>query len=144
MKIKNISRIILAVLLGAAAGGALNMSIISISGSIIPPPEGAITSTMEGLKDSIHLFEPRHFIMPFLAHALGTLLGAFITALIVTKNKIQFALGIGFFFMLGGIANVIMLPSPFLFAIVDLILAYVPTAYLGGIVAVKLSHNQSI
>src|SRR5690606_40560173 len=57
----------------------VNMSIIMISGSIIPPPEGADTTTTEGLKAAMHLFEPKHFLLPFLAHALGTLVGAFVT-----------------------------------------------------------------
>jgi hypothetical protein len=30
----------------------------------------------------MHLFEPRHFVMPFLAHALGTLAGALAAFLI--------------------------------------------------------------
>jgi hypothetical protein len=38
------------------------MSIIMISGSIIPPPAGADITTTEGLTASMHLFEPRHFI----------------------------------------------------------------------------------
>ncbi len=68
---------ILAVISGAILGGFVNMGIIMVSGSIIPPPEGADITTMEGLKSAMHLMEPRHFIFPFLAHALGTLVGAF-------------------------------------------------------------------
>ena len=45
-----------------------------MSSSLIPPPEGADVTTLEGLKTSMHLFQPKHFLMPFLAHALGTLL----------------------------------------------------------------------
>ncbi|TGL88194.1 hypothetical protein EHQ68_10195 [Leptospira congkakensis] len=48
---------------------------IKVSGKIILPPKGADVTTMEGLKASIHLFEPEHFLFPFLAHALGTLVG---------------------------------------------------------------------
>jgi hypothetical protein len=28
-------------------------------------------NSAEGLSKGIHLFEPRHFVMPFLAHALA-------------------------------------------------------------------------
>jgi hypothetical protein len=30
----------------------------------------------------MHLFEPRHFIFPFLAHSLGTFAGAFVATLL--------------------------------------------------------------
>jgi len=40
------------------AGSIVNMGIVHISGSIIPPPEGADIKTMEGLKATIHLFAP--------------------------------------------------------------------------------------
>lgn len=52
------------------------MALILISPSLIPPPSGVNVSDAESLSRSIHLFEPRHFVMPFLAHALGTLAGA--------------------------------------------------------------------
>ena len=131
-----ILRNILAVLAGVFAGGALNMGIISISGSIIPPPPGADLTTAEGLKAAMHLMGPEHFIMPFLAHALGTLLGAFITAKIVTSSKVLFALGIGAWNFIGGLMMVLMLPSPLWFTLVDLLGAYLPMAYLGA----KLSN----
>ena len=44
---------ILAVILGFILGSAVNMGIIMISGSIIPPPGGADVTTMEGLKESM-------------------------------------------------------------------------------------------
>ena len=69
-------RNILAVIVAAFVGGAVNMALITISSSIIPPPEGVDVTTTEGLKASMHLFQPKHFIMPFLAHALGTFVGA--------------------------------------------------------------------
>lgn len=123
---------ILAVIAGIFIGSIVNMAIITISGAIIPPPDGADVTTSEGLKASMHLFEPKHFIMPFLAHALGTLAGAIITARIAASHALMLSLGIGAFFLLGGIASVFMLPSPLWYSIVDLTLAYIPMAYMGG------------
>lgn len=108
------------------------MGIIMISGSIIAPPEGADVTTTEGLKASMHLFEPKHFIFPFLAHALGAFVGAFLAALLAGTHKMKFALSIGVFFLLGGIASVFMLPSPTWFTVVDLVGAYIPMAYFAG------------
>ena len=129
--IKNIS----AVMLGLVLGVVVNMTIIMISGSVIPPPEGGDVTTMEGLKETMHLFQPEHFIFPFLAHALGTFAGGFLAALIAANHKMKFAMLIGLFFLIGGIINVIILPSPTWFTIwftlLDLAGAYIPMAWLG-------------
>lgn len=128
-------RNIAAIVAGIILGSCVNMGIIVISGSIIPPPKGADISTMEGLKTSMHLFKPIHFLMPFLAHALGTLVGAWTAAKVVLSHQIKFAFGIGIVFLIVGIVNVFMLPSPLWFTLLDLILAYIPMAYLGWRIA---------
>lgn len=132
-----IVRNIIAVILGLVAGSVVNMLIVMSGGSIIPPPAGADVTTMEGLKASLHLFEPRHFIMPFLAHALGTFAGALIAALIAASHNMIFALVISVFFLLGGIANTFMLPSPIVFTVIDLTCAYIPMGYVAGELAAK-------
>lgn len=134
-----IIRNILAIVAGIVIGSTVNMGIISISGSIIPPPEGADVTTSEGLKAAMHLFEPKHFIFPFLAHALGTFFGAFVAAIVAANHKFKFAMAIGIFFLAGGIASVFMLPSPTWYTIVDLVFAYLPMAYL----AYKLAPNKT-
>ena len=129
---KPLLRNIAAVLLGIVVGSAINMSLIMVSGKVIPPPAGADVTTMEGLKASMHLFEPQHFLFPFLAHALGTLAGAAVAATIAASRKVACAFVVGAFFLVGGIANVFMLPAPLWFNAVDLILAYLPMAWLGS------------
>ena len=124
----------LAVITGLFVGSIVNMAIILMSSSIIPPPHGADVTTMEGLKATMHLFEPKHFLFPFLAHAIGTFAGAGTTVLIAISNKTKLGLVIGAFFLLGGIVNVCSLPSPVWFTITDLFFAYIPAAYL----AIKL------
>jgi len=133
-------RNILAVLAGVILGSMVNMGIIMLSSSIIPPPEGADLTTEAGLKASMHLMQPKHFIMPFLAHALGTLAGAFVTAVIAISRKMNLALTVGVLFLAGGISMVFMLPSPTWFTLLDLIGAYLPMAYLGGKLAIKKVH----
>ena len=125
-------RNILAVLAGALIGSIVNMGLIMLSSSIIPPPAGADLSTPEGLKAALPLFEPKHFLFPFLAHALGTLVGAFVAAKIAANNKMRLAYAVGVLFLIGGITNAIMLPAPAWFIAADLILAYIPMAWIGG------------
>ncbi len=136
-----ILRNILALIAGLIIGSTVNMGIIMISGSIIPPPEGADTNTTEGLKAAMHLFEPKHFLFPFLAHALGTLVGAFVAALLSANRKMTFAFVIGLLFFAGGVASVLMLPSPMWYTVVDLVGAYIPMAYIGGQLAIRLSKK---
>lgn len=132
---------ILAVIGGLLIGSTVNMGIIMMSSSVIAPPEGADVTTTEGLKASMHLFEPKHFFMPWLAHALGTLVGAFIASLITAGNKMRFALTIGVVFLIGGTINVVLLPSPMWFTIVDLVGAYLPMGFIGGKLAMGIKSN---
>jgi hypothetical protein len=124
-------RTVLAVIAGFVIGSVVNMGLIVAGGSIIPPPVGAHTETMEGLKASMHLFGPEHFLFPFLAHALGTLAGAASAAAIATTQKFRAAMAVGALFLIGGIASVIMLPSPMWFNAADLLGAYIPMAWIG-------------
>jgi hypothetical protein len=127
----SVFRAVIAVVLGLLLGGAVNMALIMVSGRVIPPPSGADVTTMAGLKASLHLFEPRHFVFPFLAHAAGTFVGAVVASLVTAKWSFVVALVAGGFFLAGGIANVIMLPAPMWFNAVDLLFAYLPMAWLG-------------
>lgn len=128
---------ILFVIVGLIIGGIVNMGIVTIGPSIIPPPEGIDTTTVEGLAAGIHLFEFKHFIMPFLAHALGTFVGAYIAARFSTRNKLKYGLIVGFIFLLGGIIMVVSIPSPIWFNVTDLALAYIPMAWFGARLAIQ-------
>ena len=128
---KRIIRLALAVLAGLVIGSLVNMSLIMVSGHLIPPPAGADVTTTEGLKASIHLFEPRHFIFPFLAHSLGTFVGALIATGLTPGRTPGPAYVVGCAFLLGGIISVVMLPAPLWFNVLDLVVAYLPAAWLG-------------
>ncbi len=124
-------RLILAVVAGLLIGSAVNMSLIMVSGSVIPPPTGADVTTTAGLKASMHLFEPRHYLFPFLAHSLGTFVGSLVATLLSPNRISGPAFVVGFAFLLGGIASVYMLPAARWFSALDLIAAYLPAAWLG-------------
>lgn len=132
-----IVRNILAIIGGIIIGSIINMGLLKISPIIIPPPAGVDLSTDQGLIDGIHLFEFKHFIFPFLAHALGTLAGAIAAAVVAATKKMVFAMIIGVFFLAGGIGAVAMIPAPLWFNIVDLVFAYLPMAFLGGKIGLK-------
>lgn len=122
---------ILIFILGWILGSAVNMGILSLGGILIPLPEGVDPADMESIKANIHLYEFRHFIPMFLAHAMGTLIGAFIVAKFAASQHFNLAIFIGGFFLLGGIAMAIMIPAPLWVEAADLIVAYFPMAWLG-------------
>lgn len=122
---------LLAVIAGLVIGSIVNMGLIMLSGHVIPPPAGADITTTEGLKASLHLFEPKHFVSPFLAHAIGTLVGAFAAAKIAPRSRWIPAMAVGAMFFIGGVISARMLPAPTWFIATDLLLAYFPSAWLG-------------
>jgi hypothetical protein len=134
----------LAVVAGIVVGSVVNMGLVEMGGLVFPPPPGVDTTTMEGLRESMHLLEARHFVMPFLAHALGTLVGATLAAAIAVSYRLHIALGIGCLFLIGGIIAAMMLPAPAWYIALDLLLAYIPMAWLGWKLATRLVPGRGV
>ena len=132
----------LAIIIGIFIGALINFGIILISGTIIPLPEGVDTSNMESIKSAMSLYEPKHFLFPFLAHALGTFFGGAITAKIAVSAQTKVALVVGIVFLYGGFSMVMQLPSPLWFNLLDLIVAYIPMAWLGAKLVHKLDSRN--
>ena len=127
----NIVRNVLAVLAGVAVGTLLNMGLVILGSKLIAPPMGVDSTDMESIKANMHLFTPKNFLFPYLAHSLGTLAGAFTAVKLSTNQHIGFGLGIGSWFLLGGIAASFMIPAPTWFIALDLLTAYLPMGFLG-------------
>ncbi|GHD66105.1 hypothetical protein GCM10007164_04220 [Luteimonas padinae] len=134
-------RNVAAVVAGLVVGSVVNMAIVAAGPALVPPPAGVDTTTAEGLAAGIHLFQPKHFLSPFLAHALGTLAGAFVAFLVAGSRKAAFAWTIGVLFLAGGIAAAVMIPAPAWFIALDLLLAYLPMAWLAILVGRRLSAS---
>ena len=125
-----IIRNILAVIAGCIAGATVNIGLINL-GHIIAPLEGVDPNDMETLAYAMPDAKPSFFIFPFLAHAIGTMVGAAIATIIAANYRLKLAMGIGALFLIGGIMAAIMIPAPTWFVVLDLLLAYIPMAYLG-------------
>jgi hypothetical protein len=121
----------MAVIVGIIVGCIINMALVMAGPRVIPLPAGVDVSDAKSLAAHAHLLEPKHFVFPFLAHALGTLSGAFTCHLIAATHRSLFAYVIGGFFLAGGVAASFMIPAPAWFIAVDLVLAYIPMAWLG-------------
>jgi len=101
-----ILRNILALVIGAALGMALNGWLIGISNSLIPLPEDVNPSNLKSIQTHIHLYSLKHFVMPFWAHALGTFVSAFVAAKIWIGDPMIPGYIFGLFFLIGGITMV--------------------------------------
>jgi len=132
---------ILAVIAGWLGGSLINMGLIQTGNKLIPI-EGIDPNDMNALAAVMPTLEFEYFIFPFLAHALGTLVGAAIAGLMAASHKMKFSLGIGGLFLLGGIVVNYMLPGPTWFAVTDIVIAYIPMAWIGGIIAGKISSSK--
>jgi hypothetical protein len=84
----------------------------------------------------IHEYSFVAMMVPFLAHALGTLVGAFLAAKLAASKGMFPAMLIGIVFLLGGIDAVRQIPNaPLWFDVLDLVVAYLPMAWLGWLLA---------
>jgi len=124
-------RNLVAVLVGLFVGGLVNMGLVMAGPLVIHPPAGVDMTTAEGLQAGIALLEPRHFIFPWLAHALGTLVGALLAARLAVSHPMRLALVIGVLFLAGGLMASTVIPAPAWFIALDLVAAYLPMAWLG-------------
>ena len=112
------------VILGIIIGMIVNMGLIIGGGMIVPMSE-----TIDPM-NAIN-WDFKYFIFPFLAHSIGTLSGAFIVSKISRNTHIIMPLIVGFYFLLGGIYMVTILPAPTWFISLDIILCYIPMALFG-------------
>ena len=115
---------ILVFFVGCILGMSVNMGLILAGNLLIPLSDGvdATDATM---------WELKYFLFPFLAHAVGTLVGAFIVAKYTASYHMILSLSVGVFFLLGGISMVFIMPAPLWFIIIDISLAYIPMGWYG-------------
>lgn len=129
---------VLAVLVGIVIGGVINYALVYLGHQIIDPPAGMDPMDTESMNEHMSSMTARHFIFPILAHALGTLAGAFVCVKLAASRHKTLAMIIGFFYLLGGISAVMMINPPLIMTILDLTLAYIPMAWLGW----RLAKNE--
>jgi hypothetical protein len=135
-----ILRSILAVIVGLVLGSSVNMGVILLGPHVVSPPAGVNVSDIDSMRASIHLFEARHFLFPFLAHVLGTLAGATVAFLVAAPRlRSQAAFAVGGLFLAGGIVAASVIPAPTWFVVLDLTMAYLPAAWMGILIGRRLA-----
>jgi hypothetical protein len=112
-------RNVLAILIGLIAGALCNGAILKLNGTWVSLPANVDMQTPAGIAAAMPLLAFKHFVVVFLAHAVGAMVAALVATLLA-KPKRQY------------------IPAPAIFSIIDLTLAYVPMAYLGYYLARKI------
>ncbi len=120
------------VLIGAFIGGVANMTVLVVGGKLVPPPEGVDINKIETIQAHIGEYTLVQLMVPWVAHAGGTFVGALLATLIAGRGRraLIAALVVGALFQAGGTAAVFMIPAPAWFNTLDLVFAYFPMALL--------------
>ncbi len=109
------------------------MGLVLAGPHVIAVPEGVDVADPESIATSMHLFGPQHFVFPFLAHALGTVVGSLVALLVAGSRRPIVAYIVGALFLLGGISAAVTIPGPTWFIVLDLVKLAAAAAVLPGL-----------
>jgi len=126
---------------GLIAGCIVIFFVEAIGHKVYPPPPNIDLNDPEALKRIINDAPAAALLFVILSWALGSLAGGFIASLIASASKMNNSLVVGGVLMILGIINMLMIPHPIWFWILGL-LVYIPCAYLGGKLGIKLRGNE--
>ncbi|MCG8306272.1 MAG: hypothetical protein MI975_02695 [Cytophagales bacterium] len=132
---------LLYILAGIITGTILIYLVEMLGHLIYPPPEGLDVNDTEALKDIIKDLPTGALLFVLLAYALGSFGGGLISGILSKSSKIINSIIVGAVLMILGFINLFMIPHPVWFSIVSLLL-YIPSAYFGGRVSMKLSGSR--
>lgn len=99
---------------------------------MLPPPVGVDPNDIASINAHIREYSFAQLMVPFCAHAAGSLVGAYFGALIAASHKLVVAFSIGALFLIAGCYMVYLISSsPLWFSALDLCVAYLPMSWLG-------------
>ncbi|MCB9664665.1 MAG: hypothetical protein H6732_11175 [Alphaproteobacteria bacterium] len=101
-----------AVVAGLFLGSVANMAVIQLSWSLWPMPEGLDTSDYDALGAYISTLPTQAFLLVMVAHLLQAGLGGWVAARLGASRPRVLALVVAALTLLGGVANLLMLPAP--------------------------------
>ncbi|MFN6379563.1 MAG: hypothetical protein ACK4WD_09820 [Flavobacteriales bacterium] len=119
---------IFAVILGLVIGSVFITLVEKVNSTMYPLPEGMDATDIEAFKAFVAGLPDQAFILIFIGHICGALVGGLVSWLIV-KNTIIPSMIVGALFTVAGLFNLFMIHHPWwMWTEVAL---YMPAAYLG-------------
>ncbi len=131
-------RRILAVIAGLFAGFLIVALVEALSPLLFTMPAGLNPKNPESIRQYAEQIPAGSLVVVLLAHALGSFGGGWLAALVARVKPVQHALIVGALVMIAGIVNLVIIPHPLWFSILD-VLVYMPSAYLGGTMVTSTS-----
>ena len=123
-------RNILAVIAAIVIGSVIVWLVEKLGHTIYPFPEGMDPTDYEAIKEYIKTAPTGSMLMVILAHFLGALTSGIVATKIGKSAHMRLAIISGAIFTIFGIMNIMMIPGPTWFAVVDTI-CYIPGALIG-------------
>ena len=120
------------IVVGAIITGMVAMMIgHQVSNLIMPPPEGMDVNNMDSFVANAHKLTTGHWILALLSHALGPLVSGFMVAKFVASHHRQLLWIVGIAWNIAGVMNLMAIPHPMWFKIVDTLM-YIPMTFIGA------------
>ncbi len=117
----------IAIILGIVVAFLVIMSIQMINYSLFPLPEGIDMENQEAMKEHIQTLPVTAFVIVLLSYLIGTFVSVFVAIKIAASHFRTIALILGTFLMIMSIINLIRIPHPIWFMIIE-VLIFIPTA----------------
>lgn len=122
---------ILGVVVGLLVGGLFNMALVQLNVALHAPPEGLDWKDPAQVEAFAGSLPALGFLIVLLAHAGQAFLGAVVGTLVSGRRSLVVAWVVGALTLLGCVINLLAIPSPLWFAVLDVLLP-LPAAWLGG------------
>lgn len=132
---------VLSILTGVIAGALVIGLGEMLSNSMFPMPEDFDFTNREALIEHISAMPITAFFSVLIAHAFGALVGGFVASKMAQVQKKGAATFTGLILLLAGLLNLVSIPHPLWFSIVDIIL-YTPMAILGYYLMKKIFNSN--
>lgn len=120
-----------AVVLGVIVAGLSVAFLQSLGHRVFPPPAEASSSDPEVLAKVLAEAPVGALLLVLVAWFLGTVIGAWVAARLVSEARAAHGLVVGGVMMIGGVVTMLQIPHPQWFMIAGA-LVFLPAAYIGS------------
>ena len=129
--LRRMGRKIGSVVAGLLVGALVIFGVEAIVGLLYPMPVGMNPQDPLAFNAYLATLPPMAFVLVLLGHGLGSFVGAGVATLVARRESLWPAMIVGGLATIAGIVNLVTVPHPLWFNIVDGLI-YLPLAYLAA------------
>jgi hypothetical protein len=135
------ARRVLSVFAGLMVGFLCVALIEAVSSRLYPLPAGVDVSDIEAFRAHVQTLPIMAFVLVLVAHVVGSFAAGFTCVSVSRQMWKTGPIIIGVLLLSAGVTNLVMIPHPVWFALVD-ILVFIPAALLGGLTASNVVQRR--